>query len=289
MRLLAGLTIDEIHALTNIDHWFLANIEELIALEGRLRRSCIAQTKRARALARGEAERLFGSAACHAVEHHRNRDSPRLPAAGHSSGLQAGRYVCGGVRGRHALLLLDLRVRRRGQHGRSAACRHPGRRAQPDRSGNRIRLLLLPGGLCASRKRLRSRDGQLEPRNRQHRLRHFGSTVLRAADGGRRAQRLRANQAVRRDRPVRRADAAQPCSSSRGSRRTDHRHQPGIDRSRRGSRAVPAGDRATRAQATSQRLGDPLRRGAADCRPDWLSGRRSPELRARRPSDGNRL
>ena len=34
---LAGLGIDEIHALTNIDHWFLANIEELIALELRLR------------------------------------------------------------------------------------------------------------------------------------------------------------------------------------------------------------------------------------------------------------
>ena len=35
--ILAGLSIDEIHALTSIDHWFLANIEELIALESRLR------------------------------------------------------------------------------------------------------------------------------------------------------------------------------------------------------------------------------------------------------------
>ena len=35
--ILAGLGIDEIHALTSIDHWFLANIEELIALELRLR------------------------------------------------------------------------------------------------------------------------------------------------------------------------------------------------------------------------------------------------------------
>ena len=35
--LLAGLCVDQIHALTGIDPWFLANIEELISLEERLR------------------------------------------------------------------------------------------------------------------------------------------------------------------------------------------------------------------------------------------------------------
>jgi carbamoyl-phosphate synthase large subunit len=35
--LLAGLSVEQIHALTGIDPWFLANIEELVALEGRLR------------------------------------------------------------------------------------------------------------------------------------------------------------------------------------------------------------------------------------------------------------
>ncbi len=35
--LLAGMTIDEIHGLTGIDPWFLHNIQELVALEGRLR------------------------------------------------------------------------------------------------------------------------------------------------------------------------------------------------------------------------------------------------------------
>jgi carbamoyl-phosphate synthase large subunit len=34
--ILAGISIDEIHTLTNIPSWFLANIEELILLEGRL-------------------------------------------------------------------------------------------------------------------------------------------------------------------------------------------------------------------------------------------------------------
>jgi carbamoyl-phosphate synthase large subunit len=35
--LLAGLCVDEIHALTGIDPWFLASIRDLVALEGRLR------------------------------------------------------------------------------------------------------------------------------------------------------------------------------------------------------------------------------------------------------------
>jgi len=35
--LLAGLSVDQIHVLTGIDPWFLTNIEELVALEGRLR------------------------------------------------------------------------------------------------------------------------------------------------------------------------------------------------------------------------------------------------------------
>jgi len=37
--LLANLSVDQIHALTGIDPWFLANIEELVALEGRLRQA----------------------------------------------------------------------------------------------------------------------------------------------------------------------------------------------------------------------------------------------------------
>ncbi len=37
--LLAGLSVDQIHALTGIDPWFLANIEELVFLEERLRRA----------------------------------------------------------------------------------------------------------------------------------------------------------------------------------------------------------------------------------------------------------
>jgi carbamoyl-phosphate synthase large subunit len=37
LAMLAGLTLEEIHELTRIDPWFLANIRELVQLEGRLR------------------------------------------------------------------------------------------------------------------------------------------------------------------------------------------------------------------------------------------------------------
>ena len=39
----------------------------------------------------------------------------------------------------------------------------PGRRAQPHRAGHRVRLLLLPGGVCAARDGLRDHHGQLQP------------------------------------------------------------------------------------------------------------------------------
>ena len=43
-----------------------------------------------------------------------------------------------------------------------------------------------------------------------------------------------------------------------GWRRADHWHQSRVDRSGRGSRAIPTGDRATGAQAAAQCLGDAL-------------------------------
>jgi carbamoyl-phosphate synthase large subunit len=38
---LAGMNVDQIHAITGIDCWFLANIEELVHIEGQLRRVCM--------------------------------------------------------------------------------------------------------------------------------------------------------------------------------------------------------------------------------------------------------
>ena len=67
---------------------------------------------------------------------------------------------------------------------------------EPDRPGDRVRLLLLPGRVRPAGRRLRGGDGQLEPRDREHRLRHLRPALLRAADGRGRAQCLRAGQPV---------------------------------------------------------------------------------------------
>ena len=124
--------------------------------------------------------------------------------------------------------------------GRQAADHDPRRRAEPHRPGDRVRLLLLPRQLRPARAGHRVDHGQLEPRNRQHRLRHQRPAVLRAADDRGRAEHLRSRAARRRDRAVRRSDAAEPGPGPGHRRRADHRHQRRHDRSRRGSREVPA-------------------------------------------------
>ncbi len=53
---------------------------------------------------------------------------------------------------------------------------------EPDRPGDRVRLLLRARRLRGPGDRVRGRDGQLEPRDRLHGLRHLGPPVLRAAD-----------------------------------------------------------------------------------------------------------
>ena len=89
----------------------------------------------------------------------------------------------------------------------------PGLRAEPDRPGHRVRLLVRARGDGAARAAgVRDRDGQLQPGDRLHRLRHRGPALLRAADlRGRargRARRAGVRDGRRGDRAARRADAA---------------------------------------------------------------------------------
>ena len=80
------------------------------------------------------------------------RDGPR--GARPAARLRDGRHLRRGVRGRDAVLLLDLRGG--GLRARGAAGRPPGRarhrqRAGPDRAGDRVRLLRGPGRRHAPR------------------------------------------------------------------------------------------------------------------------------------------
>ena len=61
--------------------------------------------------------------------------------------------------------------------------------AQPHRPGDRVRLLLRPRLLRPARRRLRHGDGELQPGDGVHRLRHVRPPVLRAADVRGRDQR----------------------------------------------------------------------------------------------------
>ena len=88
----------------------------------------------------------------------------RREARGDPPGVQDRRHLRRRVRGLHAVPLFDLRRR-----GRSAARRSPqgddsGRRPEPHRAGNRVRLLLRAREPRAQGRRLRDHHGQLQSR-----------------------------------------------------------------------------------------------------------------------------
>ena len=137
--------------LTGIDPWFLHNL----ARAGRCSRagsaSAGAWRRAATTCPRGEAERLLRPPARAPLGRRRGRGPPRPRPPRDRGRVQAGRHLRRGVRGGHALLLFDLRGRGRGPRRRQAPRGDPRRRAEPDRPGDRVRLLLLPGRLRPAR------------------------------------------------------------------------------------------------------------------------------------------
>ena len=158
-----------------------------------------------------QAVRVFRPAIGRDVERHGDGRPSGAQAAGDRGRVQVGRHVRRRVRGLHALLLFDLRGRRRdAAEGAGPAARDdPRRRAEPHRPGDRVRLLLLPRQLRPARTGHRVDHGQQQSRDRVDRLRHVGPAVFRAADDRGRAEHLRPRRARRGDRAVRRADAAE--------------------------------------------------------------------------------
>ena len=192
---------------------------------------------------------------------------PRLPAR---------RLVCGrGGRGVE-LLLLDGRRGRRGAADRRQPARRDHRlRPEPDRPGDRVRLLLRPCRPELPGARVRGRDGQLQPGDGLDRLRHLRPPLLRAAPRRGGAGGLRARAAGGRGDPVRRADAAQARPGDRGRRLPDPGNAVRGDRPRRGSRALRRAPR--RARDPLPGVGDRRERprGGGDRPPHRLSGPRA--------------
>ncbi len=96
----------------------------------------------------------------------------------------------------------------RGPPRRPAERDDPRLRPEPDRPGDRVRLLLRARGDDRARVRPRRGDGQLQPGDGLDRLRHVRPAVLRAADARGRARDRRGRAARGRDRVLRRPDAA---------------------------------------------------------------------------------
>ncbi len=92
------------------------------------------------------------------------------------------RLVCRRGGGGLQLLLLDPRRARRAAARPRPVGRDPRQRAEPDRPGDRVRLLLRPRGRQLPRPGLRGSDGELQPGDRLDRLRHLatGSTSSRS-------------------------------------------------------------------------------------------------------------
>ncbi len=170
--------------------------------------------------------------------------------------------------------------------------RDPRQRSQPDRSGHRVRLLLRPRLVRVARRGVRDRDGELQPGDGEHRLRHQRSPVLRAAHQGRRAQRHRRRDSGERrgaaegHRLSRRPDSAEALGAATG--RAHRRHIASLDRSRRRSREVERALQRTAHPAAPRRHRDRSGAGVADRRHRRLPGPRAPLVRARWPGDADR-
>ena len=205
-----GAEIEAIHAVTAIDPWFLRELQTL-ALD------------------------------------------PQSAVCGRAL-VPVGRHLRGRVPGAHALLLLRLGAdrsppSRRGAPRRARVGRDPRLGAEPDRAGDRVRLLLRARGDDRARVRPRRGDGQLQPGDRLDRLRHLRPPVLRAAHARGRARGRRGREAEGRDRAVRRADAAEARRRAGRGGRAAAGHERRCDRPGRGPRALRRAARAPGLQA----------------------------------------
>ena len=217
--------------------------------------------------------------------------------------LPLGRHLRSRVRGRDAVLLLGPRAAperraasgerrlpdRRSAPRRPRSGRHPRLGAEPDRPGDRVRLLLRARGDDRARVGARRGDDQLQPGDGLDRLRHLRPPLLRAADGRGRARGARGRAARGRDRPVRRPDPAAAGQAPAGRGCPAARHPGRRDRPGRGPRALrraaaPAGDRPSALR--DRPLG---RGGGADRRGRRLPAAGPALIRARRPRDGDLL
>ena len=185
--------------------------------------------------------------------------------AGRHGGVQSRGYVRGRVRKLHAVSVFELRIALRGGAFGSQEGHDSGQRAEPDRAGHRVRLLLLPRVVRAAGVRRRVDHGELQSRDRLDRLRHQRPAVLRAADAGRSSEHLRDREAGWRDRAVRRPDSADAGAAAEARGRADYRDRS--DEYRSGGRSQAVRQASRRAEYPG--AGKMVRRRRSKARATW--------------------
>ncbi len=217
----------------------------------------------------------------------------RAPPRGarRDAGVQVGRHLRRRVPGPDALPLLDLRGGGRGPAGDAAARRDPRRGAEPDRAGDRVRLHVRARGVRPGGGRLRVGDGQLQPRDGLHRLRHSrAASIFEPLSAEDVLAVCRKERPARGHRAVRRSDAARAWPRVL--------EQEGFAILGTSPAAIDLAEDRGKFAALLGRAGDPgaaarrgvHARGGPRGRPsDRIPGRRPALLRAGRPGDGDRL
>jgi carbamoyl-phosphate synthase large subunit len=244
-----GMPVDEVYRYTKIDPWFLAQIKEIVDTELALEKRTLAELDEddLRGLKRmGFADRRIA----YLLKVREGEVRSRRHELGIRPVFKRVDTCACGVRDANRLSLLDVRRGMRGRADRSEKGDRSGRRTQPHRPGNRVRLLLRArGDGAAPTTATRPSWSTCNPEtvstdyDTSDRL-YFEPLTLEDVPRDRPR-----GETVRRHRPVRRADAAQARARPRGERRADHRHLARHDRHGGGPRALPADAAPARAPA----------------------------------------
>ena len=193
-----GMTVEEIFTLSKIDPWFLHQIKQIVDMEkdpgeggARPERRDLPRSIIRSGSPRSTVFRTAGSPGCSPPRKTRSE----RPVWSSASLRCSRRWTPAPPSSRRIRRICIRRMRNRsiksqaqgagaggsGVRGESDGPqedRDPRRRAEPDRPGHRVRLLLRARGVRAQGRRLRDDHGELQPRDREHGLRHVGPAVF---------------------------------------------------------------------------------------------------------------
>ena len=283
-----GFTLEEVHELTHIDPWFLAQIKEIVDLEMELDDRQLADID-APSPARVEAQGIFRPAACASLQDARSR---RCARGGTNSACA--RSTSAWIPAPPSSPLPPR------------TCTRPTRKSAKPVPPIGARVMVLGGGpnrigqgiefdYCCVHAALALREDGFETimvncnpetvstdYDTSDRL-YFEPLTLEDV-----LEIVHVEKPARRDRAVRRPDAAQARARPRGERRAHHRHHARLDRHRRGPRAVPEAARAAQAETAAEPYGAQPAARAGGRRGDRLSAGGAAVVRAGRARHGNR-